>query len=126
VNQFVPFRSAAFPALIAAAGESTQLRFVEFFTANIRNRNTGRACAQAVRESLARSEAHRVPSITAVQFMHVAGHVEELTRARSIPNAKQRLVAIRYLFDWLVVGQVMQRTMLSRAPPSPMIANATR
>jgi hypothetical protein len=41
MNQLVPFRSAdVSPALIATAGESVKLRFVEFFTANIRNRNT--------------------------------------------------------------------------------------
>lgn len=54
MNELVPFRAAAAsPALIAAAGESAQLRFLEFFTANIRNRNTRRAYAQAVREFLA-------------------------------------------------------------------------
>jgi site-specific recombinase XerD len=108
LNHLVPFRSAdASPALIAAAGESAQLRFVEFFTANIRNRNTRRAYAQAVSEFLAWCEHRRVPSITAVQPVHVAGYIEELTRARSAPTAKQRLSAIRHLFDWLVVGQVM-------------------
>jgi hypothetical protein len=35
-------------------------------------------------------EDHRVPSITAVQPVHVAGYIEELTRARSAPTAKQR------------------------------------
>jgi integrase len=35
------------------------------------------------------------------------GQIVELTRARSAPTAKQRLSAIRHLFDWLVVGQVM-------------------
>ena len=52
MNQLVPFRSAeASPALIAAAGERAQVRFLEFFTANIRNRNTRRAYAQAVASS---------------------------------------------------------------------------
>ena len=46
-------------------------------------------------------------SITTVQPVHVAGYIEELTRERSAPTAKQRLAAIRHLFDWLVVGQVM-------------------
>jgi site-specific recombinase XerD len=63
--------------------------------------------AQAVSEFLAWCEHRRVPSITAVQPVHVAGYIEELTRARSAPTAKQRLSAIRHLFDWLVVGQVM-------------------
>jgi hypothetical protein len=73
MNQLVPFRSAdTSPALVVAAGESAQVRFIEFFTANIRNRNTRRAYAQAVAEFLAWCEDHRVPSITAVQPVHVA------------------------------------------------------
>jgi site-specific recombinase XerD len=108
MNQLVPFRSAdASPAPIAAGGARAQERFIEFFTANICNRNTRRAYAQAVSEFLAWCEDHRVSSITEVQPVHVAGYIEELTRARSAPTAKQRLSAIRHLFDWLVVGQVM-------------------
>jgi hypothetical protein len=57
-------------------------------------RNTRRAYAQAVREFLAWCEHHRVRSIAAVQPMHVAGYIEELTRERSAPTAKQRLAAI--------------------------------
>jgi integrase len=102
----LPYRRPL-PALIAAAGSRAQERFIEFFTANIRNRNTRRAYAQAVSEFLAWCEDRRVPSITAVQPVHVAGYVEELTRARSASTAKQRLSAIRHLFDWLVIGQVM-------------------
>jgi hypothetical protein len=41
------------PALIADAGDAAGWRYVEFFTANIRNRNTRRAYAQAVSEFLA-------------------------------------------------------------------------
>src|SRR5580700_10291598 len=108
MNQLVRFRSAdASPALIAAAGESAKLRFIKFFTANIRNRNTRRAYGQAVSEFLAWCEAAGVRLITTVQPVHVAGYIEELTRERSAPTAKQRLAAIRHLFDWLVVGQVM-------------------
>ena len=108
MNQLIPYRTiGSSPALVAAAGDRAQERFIEFFTANIRNRNTRRAYAQAVSEFMAWCEDHRVPSITAVQPVHVAGYIEELTRARSAPTAKQRLSAIRHLFDWLVIGQVM-------------------
>jgi hypothetical protein len=40
MNQLVSI--AAYGTLIAAAGEGAQERFIEFFTANIRNRNTRR------------------------------------------------------------------------------------
>src|SRR6202049_1869043 len=108
MNQLVAFRSLrGSPALIAAAGQRAKLPFIQFFTANTHNLSPRRAYAQAVSEFLAWCEDHRVPSITAVQPVHVAGYIEELTRARSAPTVKQRLAAIRHLFDWLVVGQVM-------------------
>jgi hypothetical protein len=37
----------------------------------------------------------------AIQPVHVAGYIEELTRERWSPTAKQRLAAIRRLFDGL-------------------------
>jgi site-specific recombinase XerD len=109
MNQLVPLSSRSVPihALVAASGDRAQERFIEFFTANIRNRNTRRAYAQAVSEFLTWCEDRRVTSIAAVQPVHVAGYIDELTRARSAPTAKQRLSAIRHLFDWLVVGQVV-------------------
>ena len=89
MNQLISYRTiGSSPALVAAAGDRARERFIEFFTAKIRNRNTRRAYAQAVSEFLARCEDHRVPSITAVQPVHVAGYIEELTRARSAPTAK--------------------------------------
>ena len=107
MNQLVPFTRYASPVIIAATGERAELRFLEFFTAAIRNPHTRRAYAQATREFLAWCETAAVPSIAAVQPMHVGAYVEELTRERSAPTAKQRLAAIRHLFDWLVVGHVI-------------------
>jgi integrase/recombinase XerD len=40
----------ALPAIIRAEGERVSRRFIEFFTANIRNRNTRMAYAQAVKQ----------------------------------------------------------------------------
>jgi len=48
-----------------------------------------------------------LPSIRAVQPLHVATWIKLQTRARSAPSVKQRLAAIRHLFDWLVTGQVV-------------------
>jgi hypothetical protein len=41
------------PVLVQAAGDSARMRFVEFFTANIRNPHTRRAYGRAVGEFLA-------------------------------------------------------------------------
>jgi site-specific recombinase XerC len=48
-----------------------------------------------------------VPSIGAVQPVHVATWIEASTRELAAPSVKQRLAAIRHLFDWLVTGQVV-------------------
>ena len=48
-----------------------------------------------------------MPSIGAVQPVHVAIWIETATRELAAPSVKQRLAAIRHLFDWLVTGQVV-------------------
>ena len=95
------------PALFAAVGERASYRFLEFFTANIRNPNTRRAYARAAAEFFDWLEARGVTRITAVESVHVAAYIEQLAKARSAPTAKLRLAALRHLFDWLVVGQIM-------------------
>ena len=95
------------PALVGYAGASAQTRFWEFFAANIRNKHTRRAYAQATHEFLTWCETAGVASIADVQPLHVAAYIEQLGRERSAPTVKQRLAAIRHLFDWLVTGQVV-------------------
>ena len=95
------------PALVNASGPRAEIRFLEFFAANIRNSHTRRAYAQAVREFLAWCAVAEVRSIADVQPLHVATYIEQLGRERSAPTVKQRLAAIRHLFDWLVTGQVV-------------------
>ena len=108
MNQLVPISlDARLPALVAVAGEPAQRRFLEFFAASIRNPHTRRAYAQAVGEFLAWCEGRGVASLGDIQPLHVAAYVEGLTRTLSAPTAKQRLAAVRRLFDWLVVGQVV-------------------
>ena len=48
-----------------------------------------------------------MPSIAAVQPLHVASWIEMQTRERAAPSVKQQLAAVRHLFDWLVTGQVV-------------------
>jgi hypothetical protein len=83
------------------------VRFLEFFAANIRNPHTRRAYARAAEEFLTWCADADVPSITDVQPVHVATWIEAATRGRAAPSVKQRLAAIRHLFDWLVTGQVV-------------------
>jgi site-specific recombinase XerC len=95
------------PALVNAAGERAGMRFLEFFAANIRNPHTRRAYARAAGEFPAWCASDGVPSIGAVQPVHVATWIEAATRELAAPSVKQRLATIRHLFDWLVTGQVV-------------------
>jgi site-specific recombinase XerD len=106
MTQLVVFTDRAH-ALIAAVGERASYRFFEFFTANIRNPHTRRAYARAAVEFFDWLEARGVTHVTAVESVHVAAYIEQLQKARSAPTAKLRLAALRHLFDWLVIGQIM-------------------
>src|SRR5271157_3799285 len=45
--------------------------------------------------------------LAAIESVHVATYIEQLSQARSAPTAKLRLAALRHLFDWMVIGQIM-------------------
>jgi site-specific recombinase XerD len=109
MNQLAPLASPGLPvsALVAAAGERASYRFLEFFTAQIRNLHTRRAYARAATEFFAWLEARGVTQLAAIESVHVATYIEQLQRARSAPTAKLRLAALRHLFDWMVIGQIM-------------------
>ncbi|WP_287786715.1 hypothetical protein [Acidiphilium sp.] len=56
MKQVAPISTASMlPALIAAAGERTHLRFLELFAANIRNPHTRRTCVDAVADFKSRN-----------------------------------------------------------------------
>jgi integrase/recombinase XerD len=95
------------PALIASAGERASWRFLEFFTVNIRNKNTRAAYGQAAGAFLRWCEGRGILRIEDVQPVHVAVYIELLQTERSAPTVKQHLACLRGLFDWLVTGQVI-------------------
>ena len=75
------------PALFAPTADASK-RFIEFFTANIRDPNTRKAYAWAVREFATWCEANGLTELSDIEPVHVAA-------------------AIRMLFDWRVVGHVL-------------------
>ena len=95
------------PAIVAAVGERASYRFFEFYTAQISNPNTRRAYARAAVEFFDWLEARGVAQITAVESMHVAAYIEHLQKSRSAPTANLRLAALRHMFNWMVIGQIM-------------------
>src|SRR5260370_4692630 len=108
--------SAPLPGLVTGAGERASVRFLEFFAAAIRNPHTRRAYARAVGEFLNWCADAGVGSITAVQPLHVATWIELQTQSHSASTVKQRLAAIRHLFDWLVTGQIVPHNPAASVP----------
>jgi site-specific recombinase XerD len=96
----------ALPTIITAAGDQASRRFVEFFTANIRNPNTRRAYARAARDFCSWAATHGI-ELSTLNPVAVAAYIEELGARVSKPAVKQSLAALRMLFDYLVLGHVL-------------------
>ena len=93
------------PATIAVLGDQASWRYVEFFTANIRNPHTRRAYARACSRFFAWCD-ERGLKLAEIRPFDVAAWVEGLQHHHSAPGVKQQLAAVRMLFDWLIIGQV--------------------
>jgi site-specific recombinase XerD len=112
-------RSAlAMPAMIANAGDRASRRFLDFFAASIENDNTRMAYYRAVCSFFAWLEQHGIGGLVDIEPFHVAAYLKALRvsepgdrtvrqRAAARPTVKQHLAAIRMLFDWLIVGQIL-------------------
>ena len=96
------------PGLVADAGDDAATRFIEFFTAHIRNANTRQAYGRAVGDFFAWMERCDIGALPLIQPVHVAAWVEDLGRRYAVPTVKQHLAAVRMLFDWLVTGQAVR------------------
>ena len=99
--------TAVVPALFADAGEHAAFSFIEFFTAQIRNPNTRAAYSVAVRDFSTWCE-QRGLALHQLRSPHVALYIEELTGRYSPPTVKQHLAAVRMLFNWLILRQVVE------------------
>ena len=105
------------PAVITGAGERAGRRFVEFFTANIRNINTRTAYARAIGDFFVWLD-ERAVTLERIEPVIVAAYIEQLGQTKSAPTVKQALAAIRMLFNWMVVGQILPMNPSSPAKSS--------
>src|SRR3954453_21515079 len=96
------------PAVIVRAGEEAAKRFLEFFAGSIRNPHTRRAYLRAAIAFFDWGEQRRLRELSAIEPLHVAAYIEQRGREVTKPSVKQELAAIRMLFDWLLVGQVVR------------------
>jgi site-specific recombinase XerD len=97
-------QSCLLPAPVVRAGEPAGKRFVEFFTAHIRNANTRRAYGRAIARFFAWCDDRGI-DLHQIEPVTIAAYIEQ--HPGSKPTVKQHLAAIRMLFDWLVTGQIV-------------------
>src|SRR3954469_9398309 len=98
------------PAVVAASGPEVATRFLEFFLVAIRNPNTRRAYAAAVRAFCAWLERHGARNLAVVEPVHVAAYVEALGRTHAQPSVALHLAAIKRFFAFLVAGGTLKRS----------------
>ena len=94
------------PALFLKEARAAE-RFFDFFTVNIQNKHTRRAYYNAACKFSEFCAERGVHDLAYVKPVHVAGYIESLRDGFAKPTIKQHLAAIRMLFDWLVVGQII-------------------
>jgi site-specific recombinase XerC len=94
------------PAVVMVAGKRAALRFIEFFAAEIRNPNSRRAYYRAVCDFFIWCETvgWRLSGAVRCTWPPISS---VYGRTLSSPSAKQRLAAIRMVFDYLVLGQAI-------------------
>ena len=102
----IQVQSPALPSIFTAQPQARK-RMRDFFSSHIRNKNTRRAYLEAVRQFSAFCAGVGIEDLAQVEPIHVAAFVEDQLREHSRPTVKLRLAALRMLFDWMVVGQVI-------------------
>jgi site-specific recombinase XerD len=101
------------PVIVQSAGEKARRRFIEFFTAEIRNPNTREAYYRDVCQFDDWCQ-ERGLELMAIDPVTIAAYVEMLNKpvddggfGCSKPSTKRKLAAIRMLFHYLVAGGVL-------------------
>jgi integrase/recombinase XerD len=95
------------PAVIADEGPKASERFFTFFTDTIRNKNTRAAYYRNARRFFDWAQARRL-ALKDIKSFHVSAYIEELGQTHTAPSVKQHLATIRMLFDWMILGQVVE------------------
>jgi site-specific recombinase XerD len=105
-SPLLPASSGGFPvpSIIADAGAKASEHFLEFFAVTIRNSNTRAAYVQAAAQFLRWCEQYQL-TLATIRPLHVSAYIE--SKPLTAPSIKQHLAALRGLFNWLVIKQVV-------------------
>ncbi len=85
------------PRVIAEAGDQAARRFLEFFAATIRNKNTRMAYYHAVARFFAWVDRHKIGEIADIEPLHVAAYIEILGKDFEAYLARRRCATVRRL-----------------------------
>lgn len=105
--------SLSLPVLITDEGKDATRRFIEFFTAGIRNPNTREAYGRAVRDFFLWCESNGIGPLVDIEPIHIASYIEQMTQEKAPQTVKQRLAAIKAIFDYLVTGGILPSNPVS-------------
>lgn len=94
------------PTLFTGAGENASYRFIEYFTARIRNPHTRQSYFRAVKRFSDWCQGRGL-DLAKLNPVVIAGYIEELQGELGVTSVKQHLSAIRMLFDYLVTGHIV-------------------
>lgn len=97
---------AIVPSIIERAGVVARNRFIQYFTADIRNIRTREAYAHAIGRFLNWCDSFGC-ELKDINPIIVSSYIELLTGRVKAPTVKLNLAAIRAMFDYLVLGQVI-------------------
>jgi site-specific recombinase XerD len=109
-----PAPAPVFPVRLFTPTPKAAKRVRDFFTTQLPNGHTRKAYLNATRRFAEWCEAHGIGELAEVEPFHVAAYIKDLQdkdrheQPLSAPTVKQHLAALRMLFDWLVIGQVIQ------------------
>lgn len=96
------------PATLFTPTPKAARRTLEFFTAQINNDHTRKAYLNATKLFAQWCDERGIRELAGVQPFHVAAFLKDLQAEFSAPAVKQHLAALRMLFDWLVLGHVLE------------------
>lgn len=99
--------SCVLPTVVADQGDKAAERFFTFFTDTIRNKNTRASYYRNAMRFFAWAE-ERGLGLKQIRSYHVSAYLELLAADHASPSVKQHLATLRMLFDWLILGQVLE------------------
>lgn len=105
-QQSLTLADQGIPVIVAEAGDRASYRFIEYFTATIRNPNTRQAYYRAVSQFFTWCE-QQGRTLEQIEPVLIAAYIEGLMTIHTDATVKQHLAAIRGLFDFLVTGHIV-------------------